>query len=95
MAKIVMSANAAYRYSAAYLLPIKVRFRLNTRAKAAFDLEQKEPKRWLVPVASGLIYGLAVTTALSSPILPLSMKNMALFWRVSGLPATSKGRLST
>ena len=38
---------------------------------------------------------MAMTTALGRPISLLPMKNTALYWRVSGLPAASKGRLST
>jgi len=66
---------------------------INARAKAAFDLEQKKAERLLVPAASGLVHGLAVTMTLFSPISLLRMKNMALFWRVFGLPAVNNGRL--
>jgi len=37
---------------------------------------------------------MAVTMALGRPISALPMKNTALYYRVSGLPAASNGRLS-
>jgi hypothetical protein len=44
---------------------------------------------------TGTVHGaaMATTTALVRPISLLPIKNTALYWRVSGLPAASKGRL--
>src|SRR5450759_5002076 len=53
------------------------------------------PSHWPQSLAR-TVHGLAVagTTSLGRPSSLLPRKNTALYWRVSGLPAVSKGRLS-